>query len=76
MKGLAWILAASLVLVACSPKSVAEPVASGGSGSEVVTGLEVGNLAPDFKTVDTTGKNFSLADYKGQVVVLDYWALW
>lgn len=32
--------------------------------------------APDFTLEDLTGKNISLSQYKGSVVVLDFWATW
>lgn len=32
--------------------------------------------APAFTLVDATGKKFTLADYQGKVVVLDFWATW
>jgi peroxiredoxin len=32
--------------------------------------------APAFTLKDTTGKKVSLADYKGNAVVLDFWATW
>jgi peroxiredoxin len=35
-----------------------------------------GNLAPDFSVTDLDGKKFSLSDYKGKVVLLDFWATW
>ena len=35
-----------------------------------------GNLAPDFSLTDIDGRKLSLADYKGKVVLLDFWATW
>ena len=35
-----------------------------------------GNLAPDFSLTDIDGKTINLADYKGKVVLLDFWATW
>lgn len=35
-----------------------------------------GAMAADFNTVDIKGIKFSLADYKGKYVLLDFWASW
>jgi len=32
--------------------------------------------APDFKITDLQGKTLSLADYKGKVLVINFWATW
>lgn len=32
--------------------------------------------APQFTLVDLNGKNVSLSDYKGKVVIVDFWATW
>lgn len=32
--------------------------------------------APDFSVADLDGKKLALADYRGQVVLLDFWATW
>jgi peroxiredoxin len=36
----------------------------------------VGQPVPDFKGTDLEGKSIGIADYKGKVVVLDFWATW
>ncbi|MDB6127866.1 MAG: hypothetical protein JWM35_1762, partial [Verrucomicrobia bacterium] len=41
-----------------------------------VATLKVGALAPDFTAKDADGKDVKLSDYKGKVVVLDFWATW
>ncbi len=38
--------------------------------------LADGTLAPDFTANDKDGKPVKLSDYKGKVVVLDFWATW
>ncbi|MDB5209291.1 MAG: alkyl hydroperoxide reductase/Thiol specific antioxidant/Mal allergen [Sediminibacterium sp.] len=35
-----------------------------------------GAMAANFNTVDINGNKFSLADYKGKYVLLDFWASW
>ncbi len=32
--------------------------------------------APDFKLIDTQGKAHSLSDYRGKVVLINFWATW
>lgn len=38
--------------------------------------LQVGMLAPDFEGTDLAGKTIKLSDFRGKVVVLDFWGFW
>ncbi|MCY3946577.1 MAG: redoxin domain-containing protein [Anaerolineaceae bacterium] len=40
------------------------------------TGTAVGQIAPDFATTGDDGQALSLGDYRGQVVLLNFWATW
>ena len=42
----------------------------------VEVGLEVGNLAPDFTTVTPDGEAIALSDYRGDIVLINFWATW
>ena len=38
--------------------------------------LQVGMVAPDFESTDQDGVKFKLSDYRGKVVLLDFWGFW
>lgn len=38
--------------------------------------LQVGMVAPDFTHKDVEGVEFKLSDYRGKVVLLDFWGFW
>lgn len=38
--------------------------------------LQVGSVAPDIEGNDLDGVAFKLSDYRGKVVVLDFWGDW
>ena len=38
--------------------------------------LQIGMPAPDFESVDENGVKWKLSDYKGKVVVIDFWGFW
>lgn len=39
-------------------------------------GPRVGQTAPEIAGEDVDGKEFKLSDYRGKVVVLDFWGFW
>lgn len=45
-------------------------------GSCVAREPEVGKAAPDFQVTTFDGQKLALADYKGQVLVINFWATW
>ena len=55
-----------------------------GYGEEVVTGkradtkglLAIGGPAPDWSLPDAQGRMTSLKDYRGKIVVMDFWGTW
>jgi cytochrome oxidase Cu insertion factor (SCO1/SenC/PrrC family) len=38
--------------------------------------LDVGKLAPDIEGEDIDGQKFKLSEYRGKVVLLDFWGHW
>jgi len=60
-------VAAILGLVACSPAGPARPIVRENSRR---------THAPDFALKDAQGRLVHLADFKGKVVLLDFWATW
>ena len=43
---------------------------------DVKVGFEIGNRAPEIAGEDIDGVKFKLSDYRGKVVVLDFWGDW
>jgi hypothetical protein len=38
--------------------------------------LQIGKTPPDFEVTDENGVKFKLSDYRGKIVVLDFWGNW
>jgi len=38
--------------------------------------LQIGMSAPDFESIDENGAKWRLSDYKGKVIVVDFWGNW
>jgi thiol-disulfide isomerase/thioredoxin len=71
---------AIMVLSACSGKRTGEGQgqlsATDLVASEVVTGLEIGQRAPELTYLSPEGKEISLSSLRGQMVLIDFWASW
>jgi peroxiredoxin len=53
-----------------------QPGAKGGSRTSAATPGAEGTAAADFELRDKSGNAVRLSDYKGKVVVVDFWATW
>jgi hypothetical protein len=62
-----------LLLLGLAPAGCFQPQQTPGSGS---VGLNIGQVAPEIEGEDLEGKHFKLSDYRGKVVVLDFWGNW
>jgi len=61
-----------LILVFAAALSHADPIAA---AKAKALGL-VGNLAPDFNLPDLQDGSYNLADQRGKIIVLAFWATW
>ena len=53
-----------------------EPGAANAFGKELSGTIRLGMKAPDFNAMDFKGNPISLSKYKGNIVVIDFWATW
>jgi peroxiredoxin len=60
-----WFIAALLLLAATCP-----------AANKAGSGLPPGSLAPAFALPDIHGRQVRLDEYRGQIVVLNFWAFW
>jgi hypothetical protein len=75
------LLLLGLVIVGCTAKRAPRPPRAIGKlpplpPGPVTVGLDIGNLAPDIEAADLEGNIFRLSDYRGKVVLLDFWGNW
>jgi peroxiredoxin len=65
-----------LVLALCCMGMAVVPSPRAAAHVDTARSLAVGDLAPDWTLSDAQGKTHSLADYRGKIIVLDFWASW
>jgi len=66
------IIAAILMIIVSSCKKTNDIPSSG----DVEIGIKAGQIAPEFTLPDKDGNEINLSDYRGQYVVIDFWASW
>ncbi|WP_162525339.1 peroxiredoxin family protein [Rariglobus hedericola] len=71
-------LVAAVILMgaACSPAESTTAGATPAVAAPTVSALPVLRKAPDWKLKDLDGREVKAADFKGKVVVVDFWATW
>ncbi|MEA3544358.1 MAG: TlpA disulfide reductase family protein [Thermodesulfobacteriota bacterium] len=67
IKSAVVLLLFTLLLVGCDNSTSESPVPKGGL---------IGNIAPDFTLTDMEGQPVSLSQFRGKVVILNFWATW
>lgn len=68
---LGLMLGLVIAAVGCEKTSPPTPVAPTHKG-----GPTIGGLAPEISGVDLEGVEFKLSDYRGQVIMLDFYGDW
>lgn len=75
--GMGLCLLVALAAIGLTVKVSLDPSQTNFSlGPTAVDALPAGDPAPEFALQDLEGKEVSLADQKGQVVLVDFWATW
>ncbi len=69
---LVFFIAATLNVLGCSKEN--KPEQNRTDNASALTQDET--KAPGFVLVSTDGKKINLSDYKGKIVILDFWATW
>jgi cytochrome oxidase Cu insertion factor (SCO1/SenC/PrrC family) len=69
-------IALGLCVSGCYQGGIPLPRMSPKPTGPVKEGIHVGDRAPDIRGEDADHNPFKLSDYRGKVVLLDFWAGW
>lgn len=76
-----WIIAIFAIMIAAytfysknKPQSLGTPVQQSTATSQSSQNNK--DIAPDFTLNDINGKEVKLSDYKGKIVILNFWTVW
>ena len=73
---LMWMMSVCVVVGLLLAPALAQPSPTAVLKVHDPTDLEIGKVAPDIEAEDLNGVTFKLSDYRGKVVVLDFWGDW
>lgn len=73
--GMGRIIAIGLLVVFCSAVWSCSKD-HGGADGKAGASLQTGSVAPDFTLQDVSGNDVRLSQYRGKVVLLEFWATW
>ena len=70
------LLLPTLLLLAGCPPATTKPETTKPTNVGTATEVSAGAPASDFTLRDVDGRNVSLSDYAGKIVLIDFWATW
>jgi cytochrome c biogenesis protein CcmG/thiol:disulfide interchange protein DsbE len=70
------VLLAAVAAAAAEPPGPAPPARSARAAATAQAPPGTTSLAPDFTRTDLTGRALQLSDFRGKVVLLNFWATW
>jgi cytochrome c biogenesis protein CcmG/thiol:disulfide interchange protein DsbE len=70
------MLFAAVISIGCEKRGEQKEDRNEEGQNETYEKSEGGEKADDFKLISTDGKELKLSDFKGKIVLLDFWATW